>query len=151
MHLDITLTQSLRWSKHIDDLSTKCFKMLDLMKALKRTVGRCFSLEATLIYLVPSFQHWTMVTSYIQLFAWTYNSILCKLDRIQVTAMRIVTSAIAWSNIKLPCEETAWADLFTHHSQHVLCLFYKIVNGMSLTASTDVYNSFTTYNQPYNL
>ena len=58
-HLGITLTQSRRWSKHTDDLSTKCFRRLDLMKAWQ------VFLRNYIIILVSFFQDWTMVTSYL--------------------------------------------------------------------------------------
>ena len=69
--LGITLTQSLRYSKHIDDLSTNCFKRLDLinMKALKWKLDRC-SLETIYFsFTLPTLDYGDI------LFAGTYYSI----------------------------------------------------------------------------
>ena len=41
----------------------------------------------------------------------TYDSDLCKLDQVQVEAMRLITGATARSSIKALYEETGWPTL----------------------------------------
>ena len=65
------------------------------------------------------------------LFAGTYmyDSDLCKLDILQIEAMRIATGATARSNINLLYNDLGWASLSSRRQIHCLTLMYKIVNG----------------------
>ena len=59
------------------------------MKAMKWKLDKC-SLETIYFsFILPTLDYGDI------LFAGTYNSDLCKLDRIHITATRIVTGAIA--------------------------------------------------------
>jgi hypothetical protein len=64
------------------------------------------------------------------LFAGTYDSDLCKLDRLQVDAMRIVTGATQKSNIALLYEDLEWTSLEVQRNQHCLLLMYKMINNL---------------------
>ena len=64
------------------------------------------------------------------LYAGTYDSDLCKLDRIQVNAMRVVTGATERSNIALLYEDLCWPHLASRRKEHCLTLMYKMVNGL---------------------
>ncbi len=104
-HLGVTLTQSLRWNKHIDEVCSKCYKKLDLMKHLKFKLDRRSLETIYMSFILPSLDYGDY------LYAGTYDSDLCKLDRIHVEAMRNVTGATARSNIILLYEETGWLKL----------------------------------------
>ena len=64
------------------------------------------------------------------LFAGTYDSDLCKLDRLQVDAMRIVTGATQKSNIALLYEDLDWTSLEVRRNQHCLFLMFKMMNNL---------------------
>ncbi len=144
-HLGITLTQSLRWNKHIDEISNKCTKKLDVMKSLKWKIDRK-SLETIFnSFVLPCMDYGDV------LYAGTYDSDLCKLDKILVDAMRIVTGATARSNIKLLHEETGWPTLTERRTKHVLCSFFKILHDMSPSPILETYNTLVAREQHYAL
>ena len=124
-HLGIVLAHDLRWNAHINDIQVKCMKKINVMKKFKFKLDRK-SLE--IIYL--SFIRPTMEYG-DTLFAGTYDSDLCKLDKLQIDAMRIVTGATAKSNIALLYEDLNWPSLYERRKQHSLTLLYKIVNGQT--------------------
>ena len=142
-HLGITLTQSLRWNKHIDEISSKCRKKLDIMKSVKWKLDRK-SLE-TIFYsfVLPCMDYGDV------LYAGTYDSDLCKLDKIFVDAMRIVSGATARSNIKLLHEETGWPTLSERRANHVLYSFYKVLNDMCPLPILNTYNTLIAREQHY--
>ena len=72
------------------------------------------------------------------LFAGTYESDLCKLDRLQVDAMRIVTGATEKSNINLLYEDLGWSHLDARRQHHCLALMYKVVHGLAPTYLQDI-------------
>jgi hypothetical protein len=144
-HLGVTFTQSLRWNKHIDEVCSKCYKKLDIMKHLKFKLDRKSLETIYMSFILPSLDYGDY------LYAGTYDSDLCKLDRIHVEAMRNVTGATARSNIILLFEETGWFKLSDRRENHALCALYKTINGLSPIVLTSAYESLTEYNQPYQL
>ena len=65
------------------------------------------------------------------LFAGTYDSDLCKLDRLQVEAMRVVTGATARSNIALLFHDLNWESLQVRREVHCQLMMYKILHGLA--------------------
>ena len=131
-HLGIVLNHNLRWNAHINDVVARCTKKINLMKQFKFELDRK-SLE--IIYL--SFIRRSVEYGDV-LFAGTYGSDLCKLDRLQVEAMRIVTGATEKSNINLLYEDLGWSYLETRRQHHCLTLMYKIVHGLAPAYLEDI-------------
>ena len=131
-HLGITLSNNLRWNAHINDVVTRCSKKVNMMKQFKYELDRK-SLEIIyLSFIRPSLEYGDV------LFAGTYESDLCKLDRLQVDAMRIVTGATERSNINLLYEDLGWPRLETQRQQHSLALMYKVVHGLAPSYLQDI-------------
>ena len=131
-HLGITLSHNLRWNCHIEDIVTKALRKLDLMRGLKFKLDRK-SLETVYIsFIRPCIEYGDV------LWAGTYDSDLCKVDSIQVEAMRIVTGATARSNINNLYEETGWPTLSERRLFHVHKLMYKMVNELAPSYLSDL-------------
>ena len=144
-HLGVTLSTNLRWNAHLDDIVKKCTKKLDIMRALKFKLDRK-SLETIFFsFILPIIDYGDV------LYAGTYDSDLCKLDRLQVDAMRIVTGATEKSNINLLYNETEWQRLDLRREKHILCLMFKIVNGLSPSYLCDILQDINHVDIRYNL
>ena len=144
-HLGVTLSSNLRWNAHLEDIVSKCTKKLDIMRALKFKLDRK-SLEIIFFsFILPVIDYGDV------LYAGTYDSDLCKLDRLQVDAMRIVTGATEKSNINLLFKECGWQRLDSRRETHVLCLMYKIVNGLSPSYLCDILQDINSLETGYNL
>ena len=75
-HLGITLSHYLRWNAHMKDVLARCSKKVNMMEQLKYELDRK-SLEIIyLSFIIPSMEYRDV------LFAGTYESDLCKLDRL---------------------------------------------------------------------
>ena len=95
------------------------------MRGLKYKLDRRSLETIYMSFIRPSIEYGDV------LWAGTYDSDLCKLDIIQVDAMRIVTGATARSNINLLYVETGWPSLEQRRLSHVLKLMYKIVHQLA--------------------
>ena len=124
-HLGIVLSHNLRWNAHIDDIVNRCSKKVNMMKAFKYELDRKSLETIYLSFIRPTIEYGDI------LYAGTYESDLCKLDRIQVDAMRIVTGATERSNIALLYEELCWPLLESRRQVHCLSMMFKIVNGLA--------------------
>ena len=144
-HLGVYITQNLRWNNHIDDIVIKSSKKLDIMKALKYKLDRK-SLEIIYTSFILSVIDYADI-----LYAGTYDSDLCKLDKIQVEAMRVVTGATARSNINALYKDTGWPTLTQRRNFHVLNLFFKIKNNLSPDYLNVIFNSIVQHDNNYNL
>ena len=54
-----------------------------------------------------------------------------KLEKVQLQAARIVTGALQPTQLEQLYKETGWQTLAERRDIHCLCLFYKIVNGLT--------------------
>ena len=61
-----------------------------------------------------------------------------KMEKIQIQAARIVTGAIQSTSVQRLYQETKWQTLKARREQHCLCLFYKIVNGLTPSFLSDI-------------
>ena len=53
------------------------------------------------------------------------------MEKVQIHPARIVTGALQCTNTQRLYKETKWQTLKQRHDSHCLCLFYKIVNGLT--------------------
>lgn len=90
-YLGIWLDPSLRWGKHINELYEKCQKMLNIIKVLAGSNWGMHPLQLRLLYI-------SLIRSRIDYGCVFYDSSvksrLCKLEKIQNKAMRIIGSFI---------------------------------------------------------
>jgi hypothetical protein len=124
-HLGIILSHDLKWKAHINELVSKCSKLINITKKFKYTLDRK-SLETIYLSIIrPKMEYGDV------LFAGTYEIDLDKLDQLQIEAMRVVTGATAKSNIDLLYEDLNWAFLKDRRNHHCLSMMYKIVHGQT--------------------
>jgi hypothetical protein len=124
-HLGVVLSHNLRWNAHINDVVTRCTKKINMMKKFKFELDKKSLETIYLSFIRPTIEYGDI------LFAGTYDSDLCKLDRLQVDAMRVVTGATEKSNIALLYEDLDWISLEQRRNHHCLALLYKVLNGQA--------------------
>ena len=124
-YLGLTFSYNLKWSEHINDISTKARKRLSLMTPLKFKLDRR-SLEIMYTaFALPTMEYGNVV------WGGTYENDLQKLEKIHVDAMRLVTGATARSNINNLYNETKWQSISLRHSNAVAIMLFKIKHDFS--------------------
>ena len=123
-HLGITFRSDLRWSTHIDDITSKADKLLNIMKSLKFRLDRQTLETIYISFIRPILEYGSPVWD-----GCTLNDV-AKLEGVQLSAARIVTGAFAGTaNAKL-YEELGWETLANRREKAKLTLMYKIQNNL---------------------
>ena len=122
-YLGLHFMSNLRWSQHIESVSSKAQKRLNSMLALKWKLDRK-SLEIMYsAFILPSLEYGNVV------WGGTFDSDLCKLERIHVEGMRLITGATARSSISRLYEDTGFFNIKTRCNNSMLTMMFKIKNN----------------------
>jgi hypothetical protein len=117
-YLGLKFASNLRWNHHINDISIKARKRLNLMIPLKFRLDRN-SLEIMYnSFVLPTMEYANVV------WGGTYESDMLKLERIHIDGMRLVTGATARSNIANLYNETCWQSITEGCNNAMLVMMY---------------------------
>ena len=119
-YLGLHFTSNLRWNLHIDNITSKAQRRLNLMLALKWKLDRR-SLEVMYKSLVLSAMEYANLV-----WGGTFDSDISKLEKIHVEGMRLITGATARSNIANLYDETGFMDIKTKCNNAMLIMMHKI-------------------------
>ena len=102
LYLGITFSNSLKWGRHIDTVTRKARKRLNMLLPLKFKLDRA-SLETLYFsFVLPILEYANVVWGGV------YDCDSCKIEQIHIDAMRLITGATARSNISELYKETSW-------------------------------------------
>ena len=123
-HVGLWFESNLWWHFHINDIFVKASKRLNVLKYYKFKLNRDTLERFYLVFIRPIIEYADVV--------WTgaHISDLCKLDKLQVEALRICTGCTNRSNINNLYLEFEWPRLGQRRDEHVLKMFYKIANNL---------------------
>ena len=121
-HLRIHLSSDGSWDYHINSISRKAWKRINVMHHLKKLLDRK-SLQVYFSFIRPILEYgdviWNNIPQYLK----------DDLDKIQNEAARIVkgcSKLVSLSNLQQEC---GWESLSERRRKHNLTLFYKMVKG----------------------
>ncbi len=126
-HLGITLTNTLDWTEHINQILTKASKRLFFLKSLSRKLPRM-----TLLTLYNS-----MIRSTLEYGCVVFGELPAilsqKLERLQYRAGLAICGAINNSSYEKIRVELGWSTLEERRKFLQMTLMYKILNGLAPT------------------
>ncbi|MCG8431109.1 MAG: hypothetical protein MJA29_08040, partial [Candidatus Omnitrophica bacterium] len=124
-HLGIIFNQRLNWSDHIDYVTSKCMKRINILRKLKNRLPR-----KTLCTL-----YFTMIQSVIEYGIVVYynraGAVTLKLDNIQYQACILICGALKFTSFDRLRGELGWPKIHERADFLKASLFYKIVNGLT--------------------
>ena len=124
-HLGIFLSSDGTWHEHINNITSKAWLRINVMRKLKFLLYRK-SLEITyFIFIRPLLEYADVVLDNCTLYE------VNALEKIQLEAARIVTGATKLVSLEMLYKETGSETLEIRRSNHKLCLFYKMNNNIS--------------------
>ena len=124
-YLGLRFSNDLKWTQHIDDISIKARKCLNLMIPLKFKLDKN-SLETIYCsFVMPTMEYANVV------WGGSSDGNISKLEKIHVDGMRLVTGATAKSNIKKLYTETTWHEISKRIDDSSLIMLYKIKNNLA--------------------
>ncbi len=122
-YLGLRFSRDLKWRHHINDISIKTRRKLNLMSPLKMRVDR-----QSLEIMYKSFVQATMEYANI-VWGGSYDTDINKLEQIHLDAMRLITGATARSNITNVHSEFCGYTVTSRINQACLTMMFKIISG----------------------
>ena len=124
-HLGIIFSSDCTWHEHLEQIKTKAWAQINVMRKLKFKLDRKSLKTIYFSFIRPLIEYadvvWNNCTQYE----------VNELEKIQNEAARIVTGATKLVSINSLLTETGWETLATRRKQHKLTLFYKMQNDLS--------------------
>ena len=144
-HLGLTLSSDGKWENYIDDIITRCSKMLWVLRKLKMILSRKCLNSMYLSFIRPILEYADVV--------WDGCSEIQskKLECIQTEAARIVTGLTRSTKLENLYSEIGWIPLSERRKEHKLVTLFKIINGLAPSYLTELLPSMVGHNLQYNL
>jgi len=135
-HLGVTLTPTLNWCEHINKVSSKCYKVLGILKKFKyrwtrRTLETCY-----LSFIRPIIEYGSI------LYDSCGKSDSSKLEGVQLEAARLVTGAKRGTSHSALYRELGWHTLKERRTMHKLTKMYSIIKSGSPSYLAYIVQSF---------
>ena len=123
-HLGLTFTNDLSWHEHLNNIKTKSWHRINVMRKLKFQLSRKSLQIIYFSFIRPLLEYadvvWDNCTQY------EAN----ELEKIQHEAARIVNGATKLVSIDKLLREVGRDTLSCRRNKHKQILFYKIINGL---------------------
>ena len=123
-HLGLTFTNDLSWHEHLNNIKTKAWHRINVMRKLKFQLSRKSLHIIYFSFIRPLLEYadvvWDNCTQY------EAN----ELEKIQHEAARIVSGATKLVSIDKLLKEVGWDTLSCRRKKHKQILFYKMINGL---------------------
>lgn len=124
-HLGMTLNSRLTWHSHINKVTTKAYRVVNMLKRIRHLVPRS-TLEGSYRTLVrPILEYGNIVYSNIPI------HLSKKLEQVQRAAALLCTGAYRRTSYDKLLVELGWETLETRRRYQRLVLMYKMQNGLT--------------------
>ena len=122
-HLGLNFNSDCSWHEHIIEITTKAWKRIHLLRALKYQLDRRSLQTMYFSFIRPILEYGDVIWDNC------FNYEKFEIEKIQIEAGRIVTGATKSCPKTKILEETGWDSLETRRYKHRMLTFYKMVNG----------------------
>jgi len=140
-HLGITLTPTLNWSDHIDKISSKCYKVLGILKKFKYRWTRKALETCYMSFVRPIIEYGSIIYD-------SCNSTSSdKLEAIQLEAARLVTGAKKGTSHLALYNELGWLTLKERRTMSKLYKMYTLTTKASPEYLYKIVSDFQTGSQ----
>ena len=144
-HLGLILSKSCTWYNHIQEIASKAWVRLILMRTLKFRANRKSLEQIYVSFIRPLLGYCDVV--------WDNCSAENKkqLESIHIEAARIITGATRLCSIEKLFSELGWESLQRCRNKHKLIIFFKILNGFTPNYFVDLVPPLIQETTRYNL
>jgi len=124
-HLGVTLNSKVTWHSHIQKISTKAYRVINMLKRIRHLVSRSTMQSAYKTLVRPIIEYGNVVYDNLS------QDLSKKLEHIQRDAALLCTGAYRRSGTDKLIEEIGWETLEVRRRYQRLVLLYKIHNGLT--------------------
>jgi hypothetical protein len=144
-HLGVTFSSDGSWHEHVENIKTKSWQRISIMRGLKFVLDRK-SLEIIYTaFIRPLLEYSDVVWDNL-----SYHDEQ-ELEKIQLEALRIISGCTKLVSIQNLYEETCFQPLKERRKKHRLTLFYKMSNNLSPSFLTTLVPNHVGSTTAYNL
>ena len=124
-HLGLHISNDGTWHKHIDVITEKAYKRLNVLRKFKFILDRRTLETIYLTYIRPLLEYADVI--------WDNNThlLIDKIEKVQTEAARIVTGGTRLVSLERLYLETGWEKLKDRREAHRLIYFYKMKNNIT--------------------
>ena len=144
-HLGVVLQSNSKWNNHIQIMTEKNYKKIDILRHLKYKFDRRTLELLYMTFIRPALEYgssvWTNITKDQQK----------EIENVQLAAARIVTGAIKGTPHKEIYQECKWPDTLTRRSRKNMVNFYKIYHKIVPEYLIGILPNHLHQNMGYNL
>lgn len=135
-HLGMFLTTTLNWKHHIEQTTSKCFKLLGTLKKFKyrwsrRALETCFK-----SFVRPILEYGCI------LYDSCSHSDIMRVESVQLEAARIVTGAKKGTSHSALYDELGWTTLADRRKMFKLIKISSVINGDASQNLVNIFNSY---------
>ena len=144
-HLGVILQRDGKWSEHVEEISRKANRRLDILRHHQKILDRSSLAKLYTTYIRPLLEYGCSV--------WNSCSIAEeeKLESIQRKAIRIVTGAKKGTSHARLYDEVGWPTLKERRTYQNLKLLYKMIHGEAPPGLIDILPENRAARNPYNV
>ena len=121
-HLGLIFNQQCSWHHHVQEITGKAWKRLNILRTLKFQLDRRSLQIMYFSYIRPILEYGDIIWDNC------FNYEKEEIEKIQIEAGRIVTGATKSCSSAKILHETGWETLETRRRKHRLTTFYKMIN-----------------------
>ena len=122
-HLGIILSHDMTWQKHIEDITIRANKRLDVLSRLSHVLDRKSLTNLYISFIRPTLEYGDILYNGCT----EYQS--KNIERVQKRAARIITGGIRGTSAQVLYAELGWISMKERRDFHCLCLLNNIING----------------------
>ena len=131
---------------NLSTVISKASKRIDMLRALKYKLDRASFEKIYFAFIRPILQYASVVWDS----APRHQYIFTNMEKLQISAARVVTGTNSYSSKQLLYHDTGWDLLSTRRERQRLILFFKIINGLAPPHLCKILDSYLIDNQRYN-
>lgn len=144
-HLGVYLNRSLTWTDHVQRVTVRAGKKLDILKRMKYRLDSGTLKTMYVTFIRPSLEYASPVWCNLD------QQMVDKLERLNLDAARIITGAIRGTRHELLYRESGLETLTARRQRTRLVLIHKMINGTAPTYMCNLLPERVGVRQQYSL
>jgi hypothetical protein len=144
-HLGLVFNTKLSWKNHINNITMKANKQLDIMKRLKLSIDRGTLETIYFSFIRPMVEYGSVIWDNCD------NNDTSLIESIQLEAGRIVSGAIRGTSHEAIYRELGWETLQKRRERQQILLFHKMIYGNCPNYLIDLVPERTSRLHSYNI
>jgi histone H3/H4 len=144
-HLGVIIQQDGKWSEHLDSISAKAYRRLDILRSLSKQLDKLSLQKLYLSFIRPILEFSSPVWGNLN----RHEEEM--LEEIQRSAIRVVTGAKRGTSHEPLYAEVGWPTLEERRKYQMLVMIFKMINNLAPPTLTELLPDTKADRNPYHI